>query len=272
MNGNHKMDKLVSVVIPMYNAQSDIIRCLTSVLHQTYKNIEVFVVNDGSKDDSSKLVEIFAKAHPGLRLTLINKPNGGVSSARNEGLKQVNGDLVALLDSDDEWHHNKIETQIKYLEKYNDIDFIACNPINDKIERFVFKRFGEVNYIKVKDLIFKNYFQPSTVLFKKYVLDDIGFFDENQRYAEEGNYFLRVANKYNCVLVNHRLINYGYNKAGFGDSGLSGNIVEMEKGELKNLIFAYNNNFINFFHLSTALVFSIFKYIIRVIRVKIAKW
>jgi glycosyltransferase involved in cell wall biosynthesis len=256
----------------MYNAQNDILRCLTSVLNQTYKNLEVIVVNDGSKDNSESLVNEFILKHPELKISLINKTNGGVSSARNEGLKQVNGDLVALLDSDDEWHNNKIEMQIKYLERHKDIDFIACNPINDKIERYVFKRFGEVNYIKVKDLIFKNYFQPSTVLFKKYVLDDIGFFDENQRYAEDCNYFIRVANKYKCVLVNHRLINYGYKKVGYGESGLSGKIVEMEKGELKNLIFAYKNNFINLFLLSIAIVFSIFKYIIRIIKVKIAKW
>jgi len=264
-------NSLVSVVIPMYNAQNDILRCLTSVLNQTYKHLEVIVVNDGSKDNSESLVNEFIHKHPELKITLINKPNGGVSSARNAGLKLAKGDFIALLDSDDDWYSNKIETQLNYFKQDSTIDFIACNPIKERIKWFMFKKFGEVNHIKVNDLIYKNYFQPSTVIFKQDIVERIGLFDENQRYAEEGNYFMRIAHQYQCVLVNHKLIGYGSGKAGFGHSGLSGNIFEMEKGELKNLFFAYKSGFINVFQLLLALLFSLFKYSIRVIRVKILK-
>jgi glycosyltransferase involved in cell wall biosynthesis len=264
-------NKLVSVVIPMYNAQNDILRCLTSVLNQTHKNIEVIVVNDGSKDNSEILVNEFINTHPELKIMLINKPNGGVSSARNAGLKLAKGDFIALLDSDDDWYPDKVETQLGFFNQDPTIDFLACNPIKERINRFLFKKFGELNHIKVGDLIYKNYFQPSTVIFKREIVEHIGLFDENQRYAEEGNYFMRVANQYKCVLVNHKLIGYGQGKAGFGHSGLSGNIVEMEKGELKNLFFAYKSGFINVFQLLLALLFSLFKYSIRVIRVKILK-
>lgn len=262
---------LVTVVIPMYNAQNDILRCLTSVLNQTYKNLEVIVINDGSKDNSELLVDEFINKHSELKITLVNKPNGGVSSARNAGLKLAKGDFIALLDSDDDWYSNKIETQLSYFKQDPTIDFLACNPIKERINRFLFRKFGAINQITVNDLIYKNYFQPSTVIFKRAIVERIGFFDETQRYAEEGNYFMRVANQYKCVLVNHKLIGYGQGKAGFGHSGLSGNIVEMEKGELKNLFFAHKSGFINVFQLLLALLFSLFKYSIRLIRVKILK-
>jgi glycosyltransferase involved in cell wall biosynthesis len=264
-------NKIVSVVIPMYNAQNDILRCLTSVHNQTYKKLEVIVVNDGSKDNSESLVNEFMNKHPELKITLINKTNGGVSSARNTGLKLAKGIFIALLDSDDDWYPNKIETQLNLFNQYPTIDFLACNPIKERIDRFLFRKFGELNYIKVSDLIYKNYFQPSTVIFKREVMERVGLFDENQRYAEEGNYFMRIAHQYQCVLVNHKLIGYGQGKAGFGHSGLSGNIVEMEKGELKNLFFAHKSGFINVFQLLLALLFSLFKFSIRVIRVKILK-
>jgi glycosyltransferase involved in cell wall biosynthesis len=156
---------LVSVVIPMYNAQNDILRCLTSVLNQTYKNLEVIVVNDGSKDNSEVLVNEFINKYPELKVTLINKPNGGVSSARNVGLKLAKGKLIALLDSDDDWYPNKIETQINYFKQDSTIDFLACNPIKERINRFLLRKFEEINHIRVNDLIYKNYFQPSTVVF-----------------------------------------------------------------------------------------------------------
>ena len=127
-------NKIVSVVIPMYNAQNDILRCLTSVHNQTYKKLEVIVVNDGSKDNSELLVNEFMNKHPELKISLINKSNGGVSSARNIGLKLANGGFIALLDSDDDWYPNKIETQLNLFNQYPTIDFLACNPIKERID------------------------------------------------------------------------------------------------------------------------------------------
>ena len=117
-------------------------------------------------------------------------------------------------------------------------------------------------------MIFKNYFQPSTVIFKKEVFDSVGFFDESQNYAEEGNYFIRIAKMFKCVLLNEQLVNYGQGKDSFGVSGLSANLKEMEKGELRNLRFALRKNYISFFTYLIAITYSILKYIRRILIVK----
>ena len=248
----------------MYNAEKTILRCLNSVLNQTYKSeMEIIVVNDGSIDNSPRIVEqIISNNKSKIEIQLINKSNGGVSSARNTGLTLAKGHYIALLDSDDEWLADKLEKQINVFILDTEISFIGGlidNPINEK---------KEVIEISLSKLIFKNYFQPSTVMFKKEVLDKVGFFDESQKYAEEGNYFMRIARLFKCVLLNEQLVNYGQGKVGFGVSGLSANLKEMEKGELRNLKFAYQQNYISFFTYIIAINFSILKYIRRILIVK----
>lgn len=250
----------------MYNSANTIEKCLSSVINQTYNGeIEILIINDGSQDNSKKIVEKFINEHNNWNIQLINKPNGGVSSARNEGLKLAKGKFIALLDSDDEWLKYKIEKQLSLFEKDSEIGFVGCLINKPK------KNESVIFHIKLDRLIFKNYFQPSTVIFKKNVYEKIGFFDENQNYAEEGNYFIRIAKHFKCVLLNEQLILYGQGKEGFGVSGLSANLKEMEKGELKNLSFAYKQKYISFFTYLIAVSFSILKYFRRIIILKIRK-
>lgn len=265
MNKESELNK-ISVVIPMYNSEKTIIRTLDSVVSQTYEgNIEIIVVNDGSKDNSSEIVKNYCIVHPNHNIQLINQKNGGVSKARNTGLKNATGDLIALLDSDDEWLPNKLERQVLVLKDNPKIDFLGASF---KGFGFKNKKIGTLVKIELRDLLFKNYFQPSTILFKRGVLEKIGFFDETQRYAEEGNYFMRVAKVFNCYFLNQNLIIFGDGKAGFGESGLSANLKEMEKGELKNLKFVYKQGWINLLIYCTAVSFSLLKYIRRIIIVK----
>lgn len=258
---------MVSVIIPMYNAQDSIIRCLESVIKQTYQGaMEIIVVNDGSKDKSPQLVADFAQKHAYYSIKLINQENGGVSKARNTGLRAAKGDYIALLDSDDEWFENKLEIQIGVFNEFFQFDFLGA--LINKPKTVVA---NDIISISLKKLIFKNYFQPSTVIYKRKVLTAIGFFEETQKYAEEGNYFMRVANQFNCGLVNKQLVLYDQGKQGFGQSGLSANLKEMEKGVLRNLRFAYNNKFISFFKYVFAVFFSLAKYLRRIIIVKLRK-
>ena len=110
-----------------------------------------------------------------------------------------------------------------------------------------------------------------TVIFRKKIISDVGYFDEAQKYAEEGNYFLRIAQKYNCFLLNESLVITGNGKPHFGHSGLSGNLKEMEKGELKNLEYALKLEIISYFEYSCLVVFSILKYFRRIVIVKTRK-
>ncbi len=92
-------ENLVSIVIPVYNTEKYIEKCILSVINQTYENIEIIIVNDGSSDESLTICQYYAGIDS--RIKLINKKNEGVSQARNEGLKYVNGDFLIFIDSDD---------------------------------------------------------------------------------------------------------------------------------------------------------------------------
>ena len=259
----------ISVVIPMYNASETITRVLDSVINQTLNfDFEVLVVNDGSTDNSKELVERYILSNPSFSIIMIDKSNGGVSTARNAGLKASQGDLIAFLDSDDEWFPDKLEKQIKLLEMNPEIDLLGCAFDGLYLPN---EPDGKLLKIDVNELIFKNYFQPSTVLMKRKVFEEIGYFDENQKYAEEGNYFIRIANKFNCYFCNMKVINYGDGKSGFGASGLSANLKEMHRGFNKNLKFAFENQLINSKQYFLARMLESIKYLRRIVIVRLKK-
>jgi len=252
----------------MYNAEKTIIRCLNSVFNQTYEaNYQIIVINDGSTDNSLQLVQRYLEENALNNVDIVNKSNGGVSTARNSGLELATGDYIALLDSDDCWLPEKTKKQIEILEADQSISMIGC--IFDQL-RFSSNKL--LTDITIKNLIFKNYFQPSTVILRKRIINEVGYFNINQRYAEEGNYFFRICFKNRCTLLNEKLIVYGDGKQGFGEQGLAANIKEMEKGELANLKFALNNKFINLFMYSIAVFYSVIKYIRRIVIVRTKKY
>ena len=259
-------DLKISVVIPMYNASNTIERALDSIKGQTFRcNYQIIVVNDGSKDNSQEIVEKYIADNPQLNITLINQLNGGVSKARNTGLKHASGNLIAFLDSDDAWKEEKIEEQLKIFKNHYNVDFLGTGFAGFGIKA----KIGKLKKISFEDLLFRNYFQPSTILMKREIVDKVGYFDENQKYAEEGNYFFRVSKDFKCFFLNQELIVFGDGKSGFGESGLSANLKEMEKGELKNLKFAYENKWIGFGLYFVTVCFSLLKYLRRIVIVKL---
>ena len=89
----YKLASLISVIVPLYNKESWIKRCMVSIINQTYENIEILVINDGSTDDSLKVMDTIDDR----RIRIVDKPNGGVSSARNLGIKMQRGSILLLL-------------------------------------------------------------------------------------------------------------------------------------------------------------------------------
>ena len=106
----------VSVIIPVYNRSKTLSRCLDSVLAQTYRNLEIIVVNDGSTDASGKLLSEYAKKDP--RIVLITKPNSGVSDSRNYALESAHGTFVQFVDSDDWITENATETYVRAITEH----------------------------------------------------------------------------------------------------------------------------------------------------------
>lgn len=111
------MKELVSIIVPMYNAEKYIEKCITSLLEQTYKNCEIIIVNDGSEDKSSEIVEKIATQN--VNIKIINQKNRGVSVARNTGIKNANGDYIIFVDADDYLAKDFVEYMLKLITMNN---------------------------------------------------------------------------------------------------------------------------------------------------------
>ena len=120
-------DSLVSVIIPVYNVEDYLDRCVRSILDQTYSNTEILLVDDGSTDNCPEKCDTYAQADS--RVTVIHKPNGGLSDARNTGLEKANGEFIMFLDSDDWVAPDIIETLIALLFEYS-ADIAECSYAN----------------------------------------------------------------------------------------------------------------------------------------------
>ena len=114
---------MISVVIPLYNKEKQIERTLRSVFAQTYTDFEIIVVNDGSTDRSAAVVESLNDP----RIRLVTQKNAGVSAARNRGIREARGEYIALLDGDDEWKPEFLETMTALTEKYPQCEVFAGN-------------------------------------------------------------------------------------------------------------------------------------------------
>ena len=226
----------IAVVIPAYNCEDCIRSTLESINSQTaVKNIKsIIVVDDGSTDDTYLKIVSYKKESR-IPLQVIHKANGRVSTARNLGVQNA-GDVkwIAFCDADDIWKSNKIERQLEVLQDNEQIDALG-GDFDDKGLRILGKKIEELHKGNVKEILIQNYPQPSTVIIKKKIFDAIGGFDEKQKYAEDGNFFLKVAQKYNLYYLPEKLIEYGAGKRGFGVKGLSANLRGMYEGNIKNI-------------------------------------
>ncbi|ROI10728.1 glycosyltransferase family 2 protein [Chryseobacterium sp. H3056] len=258
---------LISVVIPLYNAEKSIEKTLDSIKNQTWKgDFEIFVVNDGSTDESAAVVENYIK-QSSLNIQLLNQENLGVSAARNSALRRATGEYIALLDADDEWLPEKTERQMEILVDHNsDLDFLGCLRKNQKILwpfRVEKNNLAEVTFRK---LMLRNEIQPSTVIFKTEILKKTGFFGENFRFAEDLNFWLRVSENCKMAILNEELIFAGDGKRSFGVSGLSANLVEMEKGFQRNLREIWAKKKFGFAQFAAYFVFYKMKFLVRLSR------
>lgn len=263
---------MISVIIPLYNAENSIEKALTSIKNQTWKgSFEVIVVNDGSTDRSREAVDSFKQNNPELNIRIIDQENGGVSKARNTGLQLAQGEYLALLDSDDEWLPEKTVRQIKYLsdEELN-IDFITSLWNGERVS-FPYSLKQDMNLVPItlNKLLLKITGHTSTALFKRKILDNTGFFDGDQKYSEDANYWMRISEHNRMFLVPEKLVIAGNGKKSFGFSGLSADLEQMEKGIQKNILEMYTSKRINFFEYLFYFVISKLKYCIRPLRAKL---
>lgn len=259
---------LVSIIIPVYNASNTIIATLDSVKNQSYKEFEIIIVNDGSKDNSELIISEYIEKNSILNIKYISQLNQGVSKTRNLGMRHAKGDYIALLDSDDEWLPNKLERQIQVLLENPNIDFLGTNRNGEHFKKFLNIKFQLITNISAKKLLYKMFFITPTVIFKKNILNDVGFFDENQNFSEDANYFIKIALMKQCYLLNESLVITGGGKTYFEERGLSSNLWAMQKGEFINLKYAYQCKLINLFEYVLIFNFYCLKYLRRIMLMK----
>lgn len=173
------MNNLISVIVPVYNGELFLERCLDSILSQTYNNLEIIVVNDGSTDLSAKIIDRYSKSD--RRIVAIHQQNKGVSSARNMGIRNSSGEFIGFVDGDDEILPDMYEFLLNNLLKYNaDISHCGFELVkNDKLVKFHDTGvFLEQNKFQgLSEILSGQKVEPSTCnkLYKKAVLSNIKF-------------------------------------------------------------------------------------------------
>lgn len=160
-------DGLVSVIVPVYNAEKYIDKTIQSVLAQTYTNYEIVLVNDCSKDQSLQKIEEYAQNNASIKVFTLKK-NSGAAVARNYGLDMAQGRYIAFLDSDDTWAEDKLEKQLAFM-KENDAAFVYCSyDMVDADGNLIKKPIKIKKRTRYKDLLTKTMISTPTVLIDRY--------------------------------------------------------------------------------------------------------
>ncbi len=210
---------LVSVIIPTFNAGEYILDALNSVFNQTYKNLEVIVVDNGSTDNTKKLLSGMIKKR-GIKY-FFYPDKKGAAFARNFGISHANGEFVAFLDADDIWLKDKIGKQLKlfdtktgliytYLERFGDTESYK----NSGIYNFPFKKNKDVR----RELLKGDFITLSSVIMRRSVLDKVGYFDYIYNAAglfssvEDYDLWLRITKNYEIKCLSEVLTKYRIHK------------------------------------------------------------
>jgi glycosyltransferase involved in cell wall biosynthesis len=190
---------LVSVILPTYNRKHLLKETIESVLSQTYKDLEVIVVDDGSTDNTEHFISNFNDE----RITYIKQDHRGVSSARNKGIENAKGEYIAFLDSDDKWLPSKIEEQLKVFKNsklnpgviYSGIEYIDENGKKIREERLPAYRGNLFLYLlgARRNVVLG---VGSTVLVKRVCFKECGLFDENMSYREDLDLLIRISKRF----------------------------------------------------------------------------
>lgn len=246
----------ISVIIPVYNSESTIIRCLTSIMNQTYENFEIIIIDDGSSDNSMRIIE--KKYDNEKKIKIIKTDNHGVSHARNIGLDNMTGDYVVFVDSDDYIGTNMFYTLIEYVNKYK-VDMVLYDSIfenssgefikivekNITPNRILNKKeivnnvlswmYGNtdkelINNAKknYKDLYMDCYNAPWQAMYKKSLIEDLRF-DERLNIYEDLLFNVQIITKCNSlVYIDSALYHYVCNSSGSLATMYHSNYIEMK--------------------------------------------
>lgn len=209
-NKKEKFNPLVSIIIPVYNGENYVAEAIDSALAQTYDNIEIIVVNDGSEDRTDEICKSY-----GNKIRYFKKENGGTSTALNLGIKNMNGEYFSWLSHDDKYYPNKIKRQVEELEKLENKNTIMMSDLNGINENY--EKIYETHYIDhIKEYppreksmlhpIIYNQTHGCTLLIPKACFKKVGLFDEKSLVAQDFEFFYRAFSKFPHKLIPEILV------------------------------------------------------------------
>lgn len=195
------MNKKVSIIVPIYNCEKYLSKCINSLLKQTYENLEIILVDDGSTDNSLKICKEYAK-NP--KIKLIHQENMGVSVARNVGLKNSMGEYVAFVDADDYVNNNYIENAVSVLD--SNTDFVLLNMFVEKSNKILRKYYKIKKYDNLIEamLCLNIPSGPGAKLYSKKIINKYNLeFDKNIKVGEDLDFncrYFKYVNNYKLSL------------------------------------------------------------------------
>lgn len=211
-----KEDCLISIIVPIYNVEKYLNKCIDSIISQTYKNIEIILVDDGSPDNCGKICDEYAKKDN--RIKVIHKENGGVSSARNVGIENSNGEWIAFVDADD-WIEKEYIFSLANKAKDENADIALCtyNRVTGNIIEKI-NNFNKKNELNAEEYLIMA-LNPQTgfgycwiKLFKKNIIKDTRF-DRSLLVAEDALFNIQISKNINkAVVLSENLYNYRNNE------------------------------------------------------------
>ena len=207
--GDKRMEKMVSIIIPVYNRGNVIGRAIQSILRQTYVWYEIIVVDDGSTDNTEERVrEISDDRIRYIRL----EQNQGAAHARNEGIRRYLYKYIAFLDSDDEWMPDKLELEMnKMLRSPENVGLIYCRMRRGKEKESICPSYDWPEDVALEGnlfplLLWRNIIGTPAILVKKVCLESIGEFNEALRCLEDWELVLRIARKWEIGFIDKVLV------------------------------------------------------------------
>jgi len=207
-----KKQPLVSVIMPVYNGEKFLRDSIESILNQTYKNFEFIIVDDGSTDNSVRIIKEYQKKDKRIKL-IENKKNLGASKALKIGLKNTKGFYYFRMDCDDISYKNRLEKELDFLEKNKDYVIVGSNLeiIDEDKKKIGYRFYPQENEEIKKTLIFKNPFAYSSTMIRLELLKKI-FYDEKYLYCEDYDLWFKLLKYGKGKNLPDFLIKYRINK------------------------------------------------------------
>ena len=224
---------MFSVVIPVFNCESTIIRVLESVARQTRVDLikEIIIVNDGSADTTGEVIQHFIKEHKELEIIYVEQTNKGAAFARNRAIKMARAEWIALLDGDDLWASHKLERQYELISAVPDMVFLGAHvPL-----KFWWKKHTGLYKLNAKELCVRSMPTTPSVVFKKEVGLQHGLFREDMHYCEDIQFFQKFLLNDSYYVLAEPLVEISFAKKYFAQSGLSSRLYDMHKGRNRNV-------------------------------------